>query len=170
MIAAVATCLVRPALLTQCWSAAAAHVQAATGGYAYTPALAAQAATMNAAMNMRVSVDKGRQTDYDQQFEAEDTTAKDHADEVMKRCEDVTKMLRKTLGKHTDGDRWGARGREAGVGACFGVSDTIHHCKESQADGARAGLQVHGGILRNNLFAFSSEARSCDWLTKCLPC
>ncbi|KAI3428839.1 hypothetical protein D9Q98_007656 [Chlorella vulgaris] len=82
--------------------------QAATGGYAYTPALAAQAATMNAAMNMRVSVDKGRQTDYDQQFEAEDTTAKDHADEVMKRCEDVTKMLRKTLGKHTDGDRFGA--------------------------------------------------------------
>ena len=57
------------------------------------------------AYQMRVSVDKGRQTDYDHQFVAEDTTAKDHADEVMRRCEEVTKMLRKTLGKHTDGDR-----------------------------------------------------------------
>lgn len=69
------------------------------------PALAgAYAASANA---MRVSVDKGRQTDLDHQFVAEDTTAKDHADEVMRRCEEVTKMLRKTLGKHTDGDRWG---------------------------------------------------------------
>lgn len=72
------------------------------------PALAgAYAASANA---MRVSVDKGRQTDLDHQFEAEDTTAKDHADEVMRRCEEVTKMLRKTLGKHTDGDRWGGAG------------------------------------------------------------
>jgi hypothetical protein len=54
---------------------------------------------------MRISVDKGRQTDLDHDFVAEDTTAKDHADEVMRRCEDVTKMLRKTLGKHTEGDR-----------------------------------------------------------------
>ena len=62
---------------------------------------------------MRVSVDKGRQTDYDHQFVAEDTTAKDHADEVMRRCEEVTMMLRKTLGKHTEGDRCAGAGRLA---------------------------------------------------------
>ncbi|KAL4427971.1 hypothetical protein ABPG75_002060 [Micractinium tetrahymenae] len=77
------------------------------------PALAgAYAASANA---MRVSVDKGRQTDLDHQFVAEDTTAKDHADEVMRRCEEVTKMLRKTLGKHTDGDRFGATNDEGEV-------------------------------------------------------
>lgn len=67
--------------------------------------MAGQLAYANA---MRVSVDKGRQTEFDHAFVAEDTTAKDHADEVMRRCEEVTKMLRKTLGKGTDGDRFGA--------------------------------------------------------------
>jgi hypothetical protein len=79
-------------------------------GFAMNPA---QAAALSA-YQMRVSVDKGRQTEFDHAFVAEDTTAKDHADEVMRRCEEVTKMLRKTLGKHTDGDRCGAgsRGRQ----------------------------------------------------------
>jgi hypothetical protein len=84
-------------------------------------ALAAYAAnasaTANAAANMRVAVDKGRTTDYDHQFVAEDTTAKDHADEVMRRCEEVTKMLRKTLGKHSVGDRFGVTGGQEGEGA-----------------------------------------------------
>jgi hypothetical protein len=75
--------------------------------------LAAQQAAPQAAQvqanAMRVAVDnKGRAEEYDHKFEAEDTTAKDHADEVMRRCEEVTQMLRKTLGKHTEGDRFGA--------------------------------------------------------------
>lgn len=71
---------------------------------------------------MRVAVDKGRAEEYDHKFEAEDTTAKDHADEVMRRCEEVTQMLRKTLGKHTDGDRcgvgWGSSTQSAGWLGC----------------------------------------------------
>lgn len=90
-------------------------------------ALAAQLAAGQAGLAyanaMRVSVDKGRQTDYDHQFVAEDTTAKDHADEVMRRCEEVTKMLRKTLGKHTEGDRCGGQGG----------------CRAGLLDGRRAG-------------------------------
>lgn len=98
----------------------------ALGGFppGYNAALAAQQQqqlqAQAQAYAMRVAVDKGRATEYDTQFVAEDTTAKDHADEVMRRCEEVTQMLRKTLGKHTDGDRcagegggWGERGRGA---------------------------------------------------------
>lgn len=81
-----------------------------------------------AANAMRVSVDKGRQTDLDHQFVAEDTTAKDHADEVMRRCEEVTKMLRKTLGKHTDGDRWGRGGGPVTgmLGSTTGCPGSMH--------------------------------------------
>ena len=71
---------------------------------------------------MRVAVDKGRATEYDHTFVAEDTTAKskDHADEVMRRCEEVTQMLRKTLGKHTEGDRRAQRGGGSGGRAAGG--------------------------------------------------
>ena len=81
------------------------------GGAAAAVAAAANAANVppGGSSLMRVAVDKGRDADRDHDFVAEDTTAKDHADEVMRRCEEVTKMLRKTLGKHTDRDhRFGA--------------------------------------------------------------
>lgn len=80
------------------------------GQFSAAQLAAAQAQAQAAAYQMRVAVDKGRATEYDHAFVAEDTTAKDHADEVMRRCEEVTKMLRKTLGKHTDGDRWAGQG------------------------------------------------------------
>jgi hypothetical protein len=98
-------CAAWPGLQGMLGGAAGGFGSAAGFNAAALAAYAANAsATANAAANMRVAVDKGRTTDYDHQFVAEDTTAKDHADEVMRRCEEVTKMLRKTLGKHSVGD------------------------------------------------------------------
>lgn len=86
---------------------------------AHSQQLAVQQAAQVQAYAMRVAVDnKGRAEEYDHKFEAEDTTAKDHADEVMRRCEEVTQMLRKTLGKHTEGDRCGQQGRWRCLGGC----------------------------------------------------
>lgn len=49
-------------------------------------------------------------------FVAEDTSAKDHANEVMRRCEEISRALRKQLGTAAgDGERCaGRRGRAPG--------------------------------------------------------
>lgn len=56
---------------------------------------------------MRVAVDKRNKAAPDRMFNAEDTTKSDHADEVVRRCEEITKSLRSHLdkkGKKTEGD------------------------------------------------------------------
>ena len=47
---------------------------------------------------MRVSIDKKNRESLDKTFNAEDTTKTDHADEVMRRCEEISKSLRDHLG------------------------------------------------------------------------
>lgn len=63
------------------------------------PAVAAP--TPAARSNMRVSVDKRNKSAGDKLFQAEDTTGRDHADEVVRRCEEISKALRARLGKGT---------------------------------------------------------------------
>lgn len=56
---------------------------------------------------MRVAIDKRNKAAPDRMFNAEDTTKSDHADEVVRRCEEITKSLRSHLekkGKKGDGD------------------------------------------------------------------
>ncbi len=55
---------------------------------------------------MRVAIDKRNRDAADRMFNAEDTTKADHADEVVRRCEEITKSLRSHLekkGKKGDG-------------------------------------------------------------------
>ncbi|PSC69740.1 CHROMATIN REMODELING 19 [Micractinium conductrix] len=155
-----------PALAAQVASNPALAAQ-----FAANPALAAQFglggayAAAGGAAGMRVAVDKGRNAALDHTFVAEDTTAKDHADEVMKRCEEVTQMLRKTLGKHTDGDRFGATNAHEGekeyeqveqpqmIEAC---GDTARYLKPYQLIGVNFLLllyrsKVSGAILADEM-------------------
>lgn len=165
--------------------------QAGVPAAALQQQMAAQQAAAQQAAAMRVGVDKGRNVDLDHTFEAEDTTAKDHADEargrwlagcwllgaallrcggvqagwlggrrqrarasasrraadsltptpspaflcpareqVMRRCEEVTRMLRKTLGKGTDGDRC-VGGARVGV-MCVGTERRSQSCPAIQ--------------------------------------
>ena len=56
---------------------------------------------------MRVAIDKRNKADAGKILNAEDTTKGDHADEVVRRCEEITKSLRSHLdkkGKKADGD------------------------------------------------------------------
>lgn len=48
---------------------------------------------------MRVSIDKREKASADKMFNAEDTTATDHASEVIQRCEEITKSLRAHVGE-----------------------------------------------------------------------
>lgn len=52
---------------------------------------------------MRVTIDKRNRAALDKLFNAEDTTDKDHADEVVRRCEEISKALRSHLGKGVKG-------------------------------------------------------------------
>jgi hypothetical protein len=57
------------------------------------------AAAASARAQMRVAIDKRSRAAYDAGFQAVDTTDKDHADEVVRRCEEISKALRSHLGK-----------------------------------------------------------------------
>eukprot|EP00887_Chlorella_sp_A99_P001899 scaffold18.g1899.t1 len=126
-------------------------------------AAAAQLAATNGAGTMRVDVAKGGQAwkDGKDGFLAEDTTAKDHTEEVMKRCEEISRRMKQQLGKHVDGERFGATGTEGDddaegdkfhaatqaqlIEAC---GDTSRFLKPYQARGALSVLGVNGhGIL-----------------------
>eukprot|EP00889_Picochlorum_renovo_P001327 jgi/Picre1/28357/NNA_003763.t1 len=48
---------------------------------------------------MRVSIDKREKASADKMFNAEDTTATDHASEVIQRCEEITKSLKAHVGE-----------------------------------------------------------------------
>jgi len=64
---------------------------------------------------MRVSIDKKNRESLDKTFNAEDTTKTDHADEVMRRCEEISKSLRDHLGTGVDNSegRFGGTRAEA---------------------------------------------------------
>jgi len=65
------------------------------------------------ARGMRVAIDKRNRSALDKMFNAEDTTDKDHADEVVRRCEEISKSLRSHLGKGLRGS--GSEGRFGGT-------------------------------------------------------
>jgi hypothetical protein len=65
---------------------------------------------------MRVSIDKKNRESLDKTFNAEDTTKTDHADEVMRRCEEISKSLRDHLGtgvNNSEGSFGGTRAEAA---------------------------------------------------------
>ncbi|RMZ56744.1 hypothetical protein APUTEX25_002833, partial [Auxenochlorella protothecoides] len=61
-------------------------------------AQAAYAAAANNRNNMRVKVDIRNRGHFNAQFQGEDTSAKDHTDEVMRRCEEISTKLYGQLG------------------------------------------------------------------------
>ena len=83
--------------------------------------------------NMRVSVDKRNKSAGDKLFQAEDTTGRDHADEVVRRCEEISKALRARLGKGTKD----AEGRFGGTDFDTQVQITQSEMIEACGDTAR---------------------------------
>ena len=64
-------------------------------------------------IGMRVAIDKKNRTSLDKLFNAEDTTDTDHADEVLSRCEEISKSLQSHLSKgakKSDGSSTGTNG------------------------------------------------------------
>lgn len=53
--------------------------------------------------NMRVSIDKRNRSAADKMFHGVDTTGRDHANEVVRRCEEVSRALRQHLAKRGKG-------------------------------------------------------------------
>jgi len=91
------------------------------------------AAVSPARGNMRVSIDKRNKNAGDKLFQAVDTTGRDHADEVVRRCEEISRALSSRLGKGVQSNE----GRFGGTDYDSPVSITQQQMIEACGDTAR---------------------------------
>lgn len=63
----------------------------------------AQTVIHPAKSNMRVAIDKKNRSEAEKLVNVEEMAEEDHADEVMRRCEEISKKLKEHIGKEVDG-------------------------------------------------------------------
>jgi hypothetical protein len=113
--------------------------------------------------NMRVSIDKRNKNAGDKLFQAVDTTGRDNADEVVRRCEEISRALSARLGKgvHSSEGRFGGTDYDSPVSitqqqmleAC---GDTARYLKPYQIVGVNFLMLLHrsqvgGAILADEM-------------------
>jgi hypothetical protein len=81
--------------------------------------------------NMRVQIDKRNRAQFDGTFVGEDTTAKDHADHVVRKCEEISKALKSHLGSTGDDERFGAIDSESARYQQVSQAQLIDACGDS---------------------------------------
>jgi SNF2 family DNA or RNA helicase len=125
--------------------------------------------------NMRVSIDKRNKAAGDKLFQAVDTTGRDHADEVVRRCEEISHALSARLGKgvHSNEGRFGGTDYDSPVSitqqqmieAC---GDTARYLKPYQIVGVNFLMLLHrsqvGGAILADEMGLGKTAQLISYL------
>lgn len=125
--------------------------------------------------NMRVSIDKRNKNTGDKLFQAVDTTGRDNADEVVRRCEEISRALSARLGKgvHSNEGRFGGTDYDSPVSitqqqmieAC---GDTARYLKPYQIVGVNFLMLLHrsqvGGAILADEMGLGKTAQLISYL------